>query len=65
VQCVGDYSNVKMLIIVTVATRIGDGCQFDEQCTARLVRAVCANAQCRCAAGTTELNETTCGKFHS
>jgi hypothetical protein len=54
-----------MPICVTVANQIGSGCEYDEQCSHNLGKAVCSNYQCRCAEGTSLRDDTTCGKFHT
>jgi hypothetical protein len=65
VYCVVLYCRVKMPIFVTVAHEIGSGCEYDEQCSSKLGKAVCTNNQCRCAAGTSLKADNTCGKFHT
>lgn len=44
-----------------IALQIGSGCEFDEQCSSKLGKAVCTNNQCRCAAGTSLKADNTCG----
>ena len=58
------YCKTNMSIFVTVATNIGSGCDFNEQCSANLGAAVCEGNQCRCAEGAS-LNNNTCGKLHT
>ena len=62
--CVSVYCKIKMSIFVTVATDINGGCEYDEQCSAKLGKAVCKSKQCICAEGAT-LKDNTCGKFHT
>jgi hypothetical protein len=54
-----------MSICVTVATHIGSGCEYDEQCSYKLGKAVCERNQCKCAEGTSLKDDNTCGKFHT
>lgn len=44
-----------------IANQIGSGCEYDEQCSHNLGKAVCSNYQCRCAEGTSLRDDTTCG----
>jgi len=44
-----------------IASDIGSGCEYDEQCSYKLGNAVCTNYRCECAAGSSLNVDNTCG----
>jgi hypothetical protein len=58
------YNVLKLCIPVTVVRELGNGCEYNEQCSYMLGKAQCKNHQCQCADGTTLNKETgICSKF--
>jgi hypothetical protein len=56
---------LRLSIFVTVVHHLGEGCEYDAQCSSELGQTQCEHNQCQCADGATLNKETnTCSKFH-